>query len=311
MAYIHFTEEQKLRAASVDLEQFLLSQGETLIRSGRDKRLKSDHSVTVRGSEWYDHAAGKGGDPISFVQTTYGLTFPEAVTLLLGGEQGIVYPSAREKVVEPRKPFELPPRHQDMRRVYAYLMKQRHIDHGVITAFAKAGTLYEDAQHHNCVFVGTDENGVAHHAHKRSTNSYGKSFRINVEGSDPHYSFHHIGESGRLYAFEAPIDLLSFLTLYPKDWQQHSYVALCGTSGIPIRWILEQYPYHEQTILCLDADKAGQDATKRLQAELKEGGHPSGVLLPVLKDWNEDLVKKQLQHQHVKEEQALCQALGF
>lgn len=289
MPYIAFTEEQKLRAAAVDLEELLRCHGEQLTRSGREMRLKSDHSVTVRGNEWFDHATRKGGGPISFVQTFYGLNYPDAVSFLLGGEQGIVYPAAREKVVEPPKSFELPPQNADMRRVYAYLLKQRHIDHEVITAFAKAGTLYEDAQYHNCVFVGTDESGVAHHAHKRSTNSYGQAFRINVAGSDPRYSFHHIGQSGHLYAFEAPIDMLSFLTLYPKNWQQHSYVALCGTSGIPINWILEQYPYHDQTILCLDADKAGQEAAQRIQSALKEAGHPSGILLPAHKDWNEDV----------------------
>ena len=47
--YIKFTPEQKERAATVDLEEFLLRQGEKLIKSGREKRLASDHSVTVRG----------------------------------------------------------------------------------------------------------------------------------------------------------------------------------------------------------------------------------------------------------------------
>nr|WP_326183670.1 DUF3991 and toprim domain-containing protein [uncultured Oscillibacter sp.] len=288
--YIHFTQDQKDRAASVDLEEFLRLRGETLIRSGPEKRLKSDHSVTVRGREWYDHASRQGGGPISFIQTFYGLNYPEAMTLLLGGESGeIVYPAAKEKVPEPPKPFELPPANRDMRRVYAYLLKQRHIDHTVISHFAKERTLYEDAQYHNCVFVGLDENGMARHAHKRSTNSAGKSFRVNVESSDPRYSFHHIGQSEKLYAFEAPIDLLSFLSLYPKNWEQHSYVALCGTGGKPIQWILEQYPRHRQTILCLDNDKAGREAVQRLQAELRDGEHQSGILCPTLKDWNEDL----------------------
>ena len=49
--YIEFTPEQKERAATVDLEEFLLQQGEKLIKSGREKRLASDHSVTVRGCE--------------------------------------------------------------------------------------------------------------------------------------------------------------------------------------------------------------------------------------------------------------------
>ena len=56
MPYIHFTEDQKLRANSVDLVEFLRRQGEKLISSGQDKRLTSDHSITVHGNEWYDHA---------------------------------------------------------------------------------------------------------------------------------------------------------------------------------------------------------------------------------------------------------------
>ena len=52
--FIEFTPEQKERAASVDLEEFLLRQGEKFIKSGREKRLASDHSITVRGCEWFD-----------------------------------------------------------------------------------------------------------------------------------------------------------------------------------------------------------------------------------------------------------------
>lgn len=43
MSYIHFTEEQKLRASEVDLVEFLRRQGEKLIRSGPEYRLDSDH----------------------------------------------------------------------------------------------------------------------------------------------------------------------------------------------------------------------------------------------------------------------------
>ena len=50
MPYIPFTEEQKLRANSVNLVEFLRRQGEKLIPSGRDKRLSSDHSITLRGN---------------------------------------------------------------------------------------------------------------------------------------------------------------------------------------------------------------------------------------------------------------------
>lgn len=59
--YISLTDEQKRRANAVDLEDFLLRRGERLIPSGHDKRLASDHSVTIRGSEWYDHEIRQGG----------------------------------------------------------------------------------------------------------------------------------------------------------------------------------------------------------------------------------------------------------
>ena len=92
---------------------------------------------------------------------------------------------------------------------------------------------------------------VPRHAHKRSTNSQGKSFKVNVEGSRPQHSFHHVGQDGLLYVFEAPIDLLSFLTLYPDRWQEHSYVALCGTGGQAVCWMLEQHPSLQSVVLCL------------------------------------------------------------
>lgn len=58
--YIHFTDEQKERANSVDLEEFLRRRGEKLLRSGREFRLDRRHRITVRGGEWYDHAACQG-----------------------------------------------------------------------------------------------------------------------------------------------------------------------------------------------------------------------------------------------------------
>ena len=288
--YIHYTDEQKARANSVDLEEFLRRRGEKLLRSGREFRLDRRHRITVRGGEWYDHAARQGGRAVSFLRTYYGMSYQAAMEALLGDTE---LPPARQRAEEEPRPFALPPPHRDMRRLYAYLMKQRHISREVITHFAKAGLLYEDAKYHNCVFVGTDEQGVPRHAHKRSTNSRGRAFKANVAGSRPQYSFHHVGTDSLLYVFEAPIDLLSFLTLYPEGWQEHSYVALCGTGGQAIHWMLEQNTRLRDVVLCLDHDEPGQTAARRIQEELQGAGYHSGILLPVHKDWNDDLVQGQ------------------
>ena len=50
--YIHFTDDQKERANSVDLEEFLRQRGEKLLRAGRESRLARVHHITVRGNEW-------------------------------------------------------------------------------------------------------------------------------------------------------------------------------------------------------------------------------------------------------------------
>lgn len=287
-AYIPFTEEQKRRANSVDLEAWLAAHGEGLLRSGREKRLASDHSITIRGSEWFDHATREGGGAIGFLQRHYRYSFPEAVAALLGGGGDAPFRTA-EKSEPARRPFVLPPANGDMRRVCAYLLKQRRIDRGILSYFARAHMLYEDAEYHNAVFVGFDEHGAARHAHKRSTG--GKAFRINVEGSDPRYSFGcYGGGADTLYVFEAPIDLLSFLTLYPDDWQRQSYVSLCGTSEHAMLRALELHGGIRTVALCLDNDEAGVFAAERLTGILQErGGADVHVMLPAEKDWNEVL----------------------
>ena len=118
----------------------------------------------------------------------------------------------------------------------------------------------------------------------------GKSYRGNIEGSDPRCSFHWVGTSDRLYVFEAPIDLLAFLTLYPDGWQQHSYVALCGTAEHAMLWMLEKNPNLRKAILCLDHDAAGIEAVGRLSEVLREHGYSQiAPLQSEYKDWDEDL----------------------
>jgi hypothetical protein len=116
----------------------------------------------------------------------------------------------------------------------------------VIAFFAHNKTLYEDAKHHNCIFVGTDEDGVPRHIHRRGTQG---SFKQTTTGSKAEYSFHHNGVSDTIYVFEAPIDMLAFITLHPDNWQQHSYVALCSVSEKAILNRLQVDPKLRRIIL--------------------------------------------------------------
>ena len=275
---------------NTDLVSLLRAQGERPVRSGREFRTPNDPSVTVRGNKWFDHSKREGGYAVSFVQRYYRLPYQEAVLLLLGRKNGKSYEQAKPARETP-KPFALPEPYGTMRRMYAYLMRQRHIDRDVITGFVREKLLYED-KHHNCVFVGLDGSGEAKHAHIRSTNSEGRVFRMNIEGSASEHCFHKDGTDKSLYVFEAPIDLLSHITLYPYGWQEHSYVACCGTSIQPVLERLRQNPKLDTVYLCLDNDDAGNDACDRMTDTLEDMGLEVERLCPVHKDWNDDLRAK-------------------
>lgn len=285
--YIPFTPQQLHDAKHAELAAFLESQGEQLRRSGSEQEW-AEHHVTIRGHTWYDQYQQKGGTAIDFVQKYFNASFQDAVQMLL--DQNIV--------VEPIQPrqrehpqFQLPPRNENMRRIYAYLFKQRSIDRSVLDYFVHQKLIYESANFHNAVFVGTDDDGTPRHAHKRSTAS-NSGWRQNQAGSEAAFSFHHIGKSCVIYAFEAPIDMLSFLSLYPKDWQQHSYVALCGVGDEALMHQLSTHENLREVVLCLDNDDTGQAATERIEKALQDKGYSVSTLMPEDKDWNQILVNQ-------------------
>lgn len=289
--YIHFTEEQKEQARRTDLRSLLLGQGEKVERSGSEYKWNhGGEKITIRGNLWfnqYEPDSG-GGDAIAFVREFYGLDFPEAVQFLLK-QQGVVVLPQKDAPAKEKKPFALPKKNEDMRRVYAYLLKARFLDREIVNAFVRAGLLYEDAEYHNAVFVGVDENGIARHAHKRGTYS-DSGFKGNVDSSNPDYSFHHIGKSNRLYVFEAPIDMLSYLSLHKENWQEHSYVALCSTATYGATHILKMNPQIDTVVTCLDHDSAGIEGNYRLKEEiLRLGTYTVRAEQPRFKDWNEGL----------------------
>ena len=301
MPYIPFTDEQKQLANSVDLEEYLRVRGEKLERAGIEHKLiyydssgKHD-SITIRGSKWFDHKNQTGGGAIKFMQEFYGMDFQTAVQELLGRSISPLSnsPPKADKQEQKTREFKLPEPNSDMHRVYAYLIKQRYIAPDIITYFAKQHTLYEDKNHHNTVFVGLNEKGEPKQAHKRSSNSVGSTFRITCSGSDTRYSFAHFGEDERLYVFEAPIDMLSFLTLYPKEWQKHSYIAMNGVYENAVLTALKNHSNLSEVILCVDNDEGGIEAVDRLRDILNENGYSNVKRLAApYKDWNEVLKAK-------------------
>ena len=280
-----YTQEQIDRANRADIADFLRTQGETLERAGNEYRWKRHDSLTVRENKWYRHSQSKGGGPIDFVMEFYGRSFTEAVQLLTG-ELGEGKPE--QTAPPPLSDFRLPPRSPDPGQVKRYLTEARRIDEDVTGFFLSTGDIYEEAAHHNAVFVGRDESGIPRYAHQRGTAG---NFRLDVKGSDKAFNFCYRGEGERLFVFEAPIDLLSFLCLFKKEWQKQSYLALGGVGEKALLRFLSDRPNIKTVYLCLDSDQAGSDACSRL-AELVPEGLTVHRLVPLFKDWNEVLQRR-------------------
>ena len=279
-----YTQAQINKANAVDLEKFLRAQGETLVRSGKEYRWKAHDSLTVCGNKWFRHSQSKGGFPVDFVMEFYGKSFPEAVQMLTG-ETGEVQPEADPA---PSPAFRLPLRNVTNANILNYLTQERKLSPSLVNFFIAAGDIYEDSSHHNVVFVGRDADGHPRYASSRGIN---EKFRQDAAGAEKAFGFAHRGTDKQLLVFEAPIDLLSFIELFPKNWQQHNYLSLGGVSGKALRQFLSERPDVERVFLCLDADKAGEDACKRLTALLPDTVSVTRIQ-PCMKDWNDVLVHR-------------------
>ena len=260
--YIHYTEEQKEQARSTDIVSLLESQGEKLKRSGGEFQWREgSNKVTIRGNLWFHQYDQVGGDAISFVKRFYNKNYNEAMEFLLDGRVGELVSAPKVKKVP--KEFVLPQRNDNMRRVFAYLLNQRGISRDIIYTFAHHKMIYESLPHHNAVFVGYDSDGVPRHAHKRGTGTE-STFKGNADGCTPEFSFHWLGKSSKIFLFEAPIDMLSYISMNPYQWQNNSYAASCSVSDRVLFQCLKDNPNIREVYLCLDNDEAGQKATKRI-----------------------------------------------
>ncbi len=281
---MNYTQAQIDRANAVSLEDFLRTQGETLIKSGREYRWKEHDSLTVRGNKWFRHSQSKGGYPIDFVMEFYGKSFPEAVQMLTG-ENG---EGQTEATTAPPTAFHLPLHNRTADRAIQYLCESRGLNKTLVEDFLLSGDIYEDAKRHNVVFVGRDRSGTPRYAHVRGT---ADPFRQDIAGSDKSYPFHYEGNGNQLFVFEAPIDLLSFICLYPQDWRTRSYLALGGVSGKALDRFLSERKDTRKVFLCLDSDTAGSEACTRLAQDIP--GEIAVIrLVPARKDWN-DVLRQQ------------------
>ena len=294
--YISFTEEEKTRAYEADIVDLLERMGETVNRVGREYEWfdNKDQKVTISNYLWFNQYERVGGNAVDFVRKYLGLNYPDAIRYILGEDTGQARTIARKHPENRERKVVIPDSYKNMNRVFSYLMKQRGLDRELLHTFASAGLIYESEPYHNAVFVGKDEEGIIRHCHKRGTASQ-NVYKRNSPGSDPRWSFHWTGSSSSLFLFEAPIDMLSYIQMYPNDWKDNTYAAACSVSDKVLEQCLKVNPQIHNVYVCFDNDKAGQDAAKRIKEKYFTQGVHVEILVPTHKDWNEDLLDS-MQH---------------
>ena len=274
MPYV--SKEQLAAAREVDLLTYLrrFAPQELVHISGSTYATRTHDSLKISNGKWFWWSRGIGGrNALDYLTAVEGLRLPEAVQRILGESPCI--PPPKPAALYTKTEFALPPKHADTRRVFAYL-RSRGIDAEIINHCIRHGQLYEDAIHHNCVFVGFAE-GKPAYAMLRGTQQ-GKRFIGEAAGSDKRFAFAVpvVPSSGAtLCVFEGAIDALSYLTLLKRqgqDWRKANTLALGGISGkgvqrspLALTQYLKAAPYISRIVLCLDNDAPGRAAAAALR----------------------------------------------
>lgn len=177
----------------------------------------------------------------------------------------------------------LPPKNNESKRVFAYL-NARYIDKEIINYCLNNNLMYEDAEHHNVIFLGYDENNKVKFGCARATNP--SRVMYDLKGSSKEYSFRLLSEekTTTVHIFESAIDLLSYATLIKNrgmNFRNFNFISLSGVyqtaskieeSKVPV--VLKKYLEMNKNIqtiaLHLDNDIAGRNATKALEILLKK-----------------------------------------
>ena len=280
----YLSKEQIAAAREMDLLTYLRRfEPEELVHIGGDTYATRTHdSLKISNGKWCWWSRGIGGTTaLDYLTMVEGGPFLDAVQRILG-EPLHVPPKSEPIAPLPKTEFTLPPKHADNRRVFAYL-RSRGIDAEIINHCIKHGQLYEDAERHNCVFVGYDGDRPAYGALRGTLSD--TTFAGEVPGSDKRFSFavplHAGGQT--LCVFEAAIDALSYLTLLKlrgQDWRAANTLSLSGiyqprkNGSIRFPAALEQYltdnPGVMRIVLCLDNDTPGRAASAAIEKRLSE-----------------------------------------
>lgn len=287
-----FTQEEWNKAYNADLASFLLEADPDhyLVQSGsvrliypdlpKRDRIKSI-SVKLGKSFYHDFKTDHSGSAVEYLQRYMGYGYVDAVKALASSE-AVYRPKTVERTIAPEelKEIELPEAYKGFpKHMYAYL-NSRGIPSDVIQNLEKAGFLYQAKDHNNIVFVSRDKD----FCELRGTYTFGDPFHgVQKTKPDCYWDF-IVGDPKRAYICEAAIDAISLYLLLKMEGKEQDamYVSIAGVGNqAAIDRIRDELM---DVVIAVDNDAAGDECRKK--------NPECPVMLPLMKDWNQDLLAK-------------------
>lgn len=309
---MRITDEQKERAAYVNLPQFLMSHGFDLKKVGKEYVWKEHDSLHIKDNGpgergvWHQFSTGAGGDNIGFLREFMGMSFADAVEALTSEHIDRTYTPSHTYEQKPQTVTarELSLAEADnARRVFAFLCKTRGLDYDLVASLVRQGVISQEEKTGNVLFKYYDTDGKVIGAEKVGTSTEHK-FKGIATGSAGGHGFEVVRGTGeKAFFFESAIDMLSYLQMYDKELENCRLVSMMGVKpNIVLDTMLRHNILPENVFLCSDNDTAGNDFAKRLQEQYPD---MKRVVTPdTYKDWNDMLrcIPKQVEHETEKKE---------
>lgn len=294
---MRITDEQKERAAFVNLPQFLMAHGFDLKKVGREYVWKDHDSLHIKDNgpgergQWFRFSENKGGDNIGLLREYMDMSFIDAVEALTGEHIDRTYTPSH--TYEP-KPVQQTARELSLaeadncRRVFAYLCKTRGLDYDMLSALVKKGVISQEEKTGNVLFKYFDTDGKVIGAEKVGTSTEHK-FKGIATGSVGGHGFEVVRGTGeKAFFFESAIDMLSYLQMHSKELDNCRLVSMMGVKpSIVLDTMLRHNIAAENVFLCSDNDTAGNEFAQRLQEQYPD---MKRIITPdTYKDWNDML----------------------
>lgn len=271
---VGYSAEERQGALDISLCSVASSLGYTPVRAGAHYSLKEMDSLIIYNDRTWNRWSGKGningGTQIDFLMEFGGVdSAPEAIKWLLDYKGSPVHENiVRKHQFESNQPFSeekkemvLPPKNENFRRLYAYLIQTRGLSQEVVSDFVHRKLIYEDAIHHNIVFCGYDPQGAIRYAGMRGTaDLYGKKFKMDVKGNDKNYGVNIVNkDSVDLCVFESVIDCMSFIDLFHNEPNVNTNINMLVLGMVednPLAQFIKDYDHIKNIHFCLDNDEA-------------------------------------------------------